>query len=475
MYSTQSTSHSGQNEPRTGRALGKSSGQPQDVLALVKPHKASLEADDAARPQTAQTEIHSPTPKRSMSSPSHRERFSNILSIDEGVVELDEFTQGSKRLTKASITSLFAKNRSSTGRSDAIHRMPATQYTSPTLQNISEAQPLTPSAERSGEEATIDQHRAEDAAPREFIESHEHSPRLGRVSSTTCRQKALKMSRSAINLLGGPGSPSLSSQLNEGSASRSQTSSSMERYGKPHTMKELPLRPRSSVVSIAPPRREDPAALPFSFTPLRPEERDHDGESVAELGRLAASYLHQAERSDRDPTSILPKMTSTGRTDQVPFASSLATNSKETKGEYGKTEGSPKSDPETPAPARESIDPNLSPSKQPRFKLKVHRASSSSARATKITKSRPSAEPETQLSKESRPVCLPRLLRVELFTDLYPFSNERPQPPLDPSRSLSVPDTSHPSYLLRTTAADRTQSEPGSSNRSTYHHNLFQL
>jgi len=379
--------------------------QREDASAPVVAQRLSFDADQAIRPQTAQTEIHSPVPKRSMSSPSHRERFSSILSIDEGLLELDELAETSIRPKKARIASTFAKANSTVNPPESSQHTPSTHYSSQKLQDISEAQSFTPiNGDEKALQTDIDvslKHNRHSDLPSDVKKVHEGSTDASGAPSAIVARRVSRLSRSTINLLNG-----LPRVASESQSGRNPAMGGMSTSGggqsKPNTMKELPLRPRSSVVSVAPPHRQRPVALPFSFTPLRPEERDHDTESVTELGKLAASYLNQAERSGSESSSTPPKSKPKERLDRTSVVSTLRSRLAHVDAEPGRAEGSPKVELTKIAPDQRSID--LSPSTMPRFKLKVHRASSSPAQTTKITKPCPSADVITRPSDEGSTV-----------------------------------------------------------------------
>lgn len=409
MYSLRSALHPKEDRKlKATLSLSKVSPTTQRVnaSAQVNDHRLSADADQAVRPQIVQTEIHSPVPKRSMSSPSHRERFSGILSIDEDLSGLDELAEISLQPKKASIIINTVAKANSTVNPTKIHRhAQSTPYSLQKLQNISEAQSITPI---DGDEESLKTDI--DASPNTLKDSeslseakraHECSTDTNDESSATVAREVLRLSRSVINIVNGPPRVASGTQLGMSPAMGGMSTSGGAQIN-PHTMKELPLRPRSSVVSVAPPQRQMPVALPFSFTPLRPEERDHDSESVVELGKLAASYLKQAEKSDSESSNTPPKAKPKGFLDRISTVATLRLKRDSIITERGRPEASPDVEVTRVAPDNRSID--LSASTMPRFKLKVQRASSSPARTTRITKPRPSADIVSRPSKEGSTV-----------------------------------------------------------------------
>ena len=479
MYSVQSASHP-DHDREPGADLGAAEAslhmQVEIPSSRAKAQKPSFDAGEAVRPQTAHTEIHSPIPKRSMSSPSHRERFSSILSIDENLPELDEIAGKPKRQTKASITSIFAKADRTTSRPEPSLLIPIAYYSSPKLHDISEAQARTPNVHDHGtlpndarNHLVNEEGHRKEATASDAKRAFEHLSDTTSASSITVPFRTFKTSKPAISLFDPPTRKSSGSQLDDKPAMRSETSATGGNRSKPHTMKELPLRPRSSLISFAPPPQRESVALPFSFTPLRPDERDHDADSVTELGKIAASYLNQSERFGSEPSNTPPKTRPKLRSDQTSLVLSIRSRPGQVHAEDGKAEQSPKVELSKPEPAKDSHE--LSPSKMPRFKLKVHRASSSTAGTMKIAKPRPSAEAGTRPSKDSGTVRRLLTLHVVPFAN---FSNSSMAVlPLELNRSPKGLNLSSPLFPPRTTVADRAQSRLALWNHSTYHRKPF--
>lgn len=138
-------------------------------------------------------------------------------------------------------------------------------------------------------------------------------------------------------------------------------------------------------MSFAPPPRQSPTPLPFSFTPLRPEELE-ECESVTELGKLAASYLNQPDRYGSEPSDTPPRLKETNTPDRAPVIASILSNRRTINSEHCEPE---------PLPAFEFTVPESRPhsrqaqSQDPqRFKINVQRTSTS-VRGTLKKKPRP--------------------------------------------------------------------------------------
>ena len=182
-------------------------------------------------------------------------------------------------------------------------------------------------------------------------------------------------------------------------------------------MKELPPLPRNSIVSVAPPPNRASATLPFSFTPLRPDAKTEE-ESVAELGNIAASYLDHLDRLGSDTPTLTSKYESKAGTRYV---KEVPTNLK-----YEGCPPAPLENPRQEAASSRIIagmctltcqglsragvltvlilleTDALTSSKSSRFKLKLHRSSTSTTSSIKITKPRPSAEIQKGFSSTVR-------------------------------------------------------------------------
>lgn len=464
IYSTGSPSIRGRNrEPKADPGSVEASLQMQlgNAASALDAQKPLPEANWAIRPETAQTEIHCPVPKRSISSPSHRERFSSILSIDEGLLELDELAV---KPEQQSVITTFSKAKTLGNRSDPSYPITSIQKSYPTLHDISEVQAPMPTHDGQDSHvgwvssgSFVETGSGKQWAPPDDRAST-HISNVAHPLTTTLPSKVMDTGESAKSshnsLHRASGDPVMGTQPTLHSA----ISVTGGEYKNLDTTKELPLRPRSSIVSFAPLRQHDSVCLPFAFTPLRPEERDHDTDSVAELGRLAASYLNRSERFDSEPSATSPKMKLKVWSDQASLVSSLRSNLDQMDGEHSKAEGPLKLE----LPMTMTAEPLIekSHSTMPRFTLKVHRASSSPACAVKITKPRPSTEAVIRASRESSSVRRSMIARV-FFSLTHSVSSGKEV--LLPFQDHS-PGSPNPNYrmsLLRTTVADRAQYKLG--------------
>ena len=417
MYSTQSASnpqpeHSQcQKGPDGDGALtGSSSPQQDPYAAPAIPQKVSPEAERSPRPEKAHTEIYSPIPKRSISSPVHRERFSSILSIDEGIPELDTAAQVSKRQARPSLANVVSKQIRTSDNVESPGRIFEESYSSPELQEISEAQAAVVQTDHQGSPMIRSQSYVDQACKtereieaREGSKLAETSRSLVRYSSASISGPTSSLKRSAINLQDPPRRIERVSQMHSNesvhkdpSDRASLQSAAHENPNEPQTINTRPLQPRSSIVSFAPPAQRGTAPLPFSFTPLRPKEGEDD-DSVTELGNLAASYLNQPDRYDSEPSDTPPRR----RERNTPGRASVITSITSKQGNIDSVHCEPE-----PPPALEFTVPEPTPDlrqvqpKSPtRSKIKVQRTSTS-VKGTLKKQSRPSVENE-RASKEN--------------------------------------------------------------------------
>ena len=379
--------------------------QAENAPAKVYVQKLLSDAKQTITPRTARAEIYAPIPERSTSSPSHRQRFSSILSIEEDGLALDQHTGRSRQHARATLTGTFTKASDASNSLKPSDSPPPAHFPSLVLHENSEVQAplanneyhnLLPNS--ASKNPLVERRYQEWTSYNAKVES-KHLSASANPLSGSLPGKALSMSESAINLLNLPAGADAGSPKNAKPNLPSEVVGTGEQFRKLDIMKELPPRPRSSIVSFAPPRQFDSVALPFAFTALRPEERESETDSVAELGRLAASYLNQSGRPDSDSSRTPPKMGLKMWSDRTSLVSSLRSTSGEVDIERELAEPPPHWALVTPIPAEELINP--APGKGPPFKLNVHRASSSTARTIKLTKHSPSLKAKTRPSQES--------------------------------------------------------------------------
>ena len=416
MYSTQSTSHPQRARPRTtdepktdDAPMAVSSKQQERHDPPMIWRNASPKAERASRPETVHTEIHSPIPKRSLSSPSHRDRFSNILSIDEEIPEVDTVAKISKRQARPSIVSIFAKRDRTSGKVEPNPSLFEEGYASSELYNTLEAQAAAVKNEYQASPTLRAQTYISEAYEMDKViaSCEESSPTeqpsgIARFSSARVPESMSKLNTSGVNLQEPSHVEDSVSRIrrnmsiyNDSSDTALSQITRQEDHTEPPTNSTHPLRPRSSIVSFAPPPQRDTAPLPFAFTPLRPEEREDD-DSVTELGKLAASYLDQPDRCGRETPDTPPKRIEKTSSGGAGMIATIQTKRGAADSEHH--------NPETPPGFKSTVPESAAGLRQPQsnsppqFGFKVQRTSALAGRTLK-KKPRSSVENE-RASKE---------------------------------------------------------------------------
>ena len=377
------------------------------------------------------TEIISPTPERSMTSPTTVSRFSKILSISDDMLDLDELAnriKGKDRTDSPMQGIMDSRTR-------VAHIEPSWRKRSVQLRDIATRQNAADYAlveeSDSDDEPELTQGLRQTfcksdqrpvshlprsppiTLPSQLVHrgfpgplSIRRSPAVRRSTSDLCKvrdpphahtdrefespepspnSKALTLEnqhsgRIQLNLVQNSDSPSkLSAQECSTQGIEPQP------YPLPPPNKELPSLPNEppAIVSLSPPVVPRVPSLPFSFTPLIQRLSEDETASVAELEAVASSYLDQAENQDKGKESATP----TPATELSPARSSLASlpDSRpwNLDTSYPWSSQQPKLEVTMPEPTEDS---NRSTASLPRFRLRVQRASSTTEATGKITR-----------------------------------------------------------------------------------------
>ena len=378
--------------------------------SLSRQRSPTLSLSDSHK--TKHSNILAPVPRRSLSTPSNQDQFSGILSIEEGLDELDDFGTASEDCSGLSRSEASSGVRQSIligGKASLGHNIVVSRHKTPKLNGITEIT-IAKSTVNVETNAASDSHTlsgiAHGAEAQEDVtvqQSHLTRPPqvvdvVGHeIKKTETRsfqgQTAFTPSRLApVKLHSVP--PSENAEDGDGAPTTQKASL--------RTMKELPLLPRNSVVSIAPPDNRNMSSLPFSFSALRHGDKE-DTDSVTELGKLAASYLDHLDRVGTETPTGLLKGTLEARLDED--SSLTRPSSRPWNSEENYPWNNQKQQLEIALPVR--LSPNVDAlvvTKAPRFTLKLHRSSTSTTRDVKITKPRPSNE--SSVRKQSSTVTL---------------------------------------------------------------------
>ena len=377
--------------------------------------QAQPTASARGRPQSIFRKIHAPTPRRSLSSPSNKERFSSILSIDEGLHDIDEaaaFSRSARpKLLEASGSTIPSTPIDCSYRPSNPIAASSTRSSGLIAASSTEQDVLNVKENLNGDDAvhTMRALKYSTSLHRNAVLTYdsmiEHEKDKAKESLPFDDQFSVESRSSAA--------------IQEHLRCRSNVTDSSHTFvaptaagSTPQTMKELPPLPRSSTVSIPPPQGPKPNSLPFSFTAFRSHERVENG-SVTELGNIAASYLKHLDRQGAEsPTdqNIQESGAESCSGSLPPRPDSRPWNSEEN---YPWNDHVPRL--EIAAPETMLKTTKLASTSGPCFKLKLHRTSVSSTGSVKIRKPRPSIEARVQ-KRNSTVSLLTSLGLIKLIT-----------------------------------------------------------
>ncbi len=377
------------------------------------------------------TDIISPTPERSITSPTSVGRFSKILSINDDLLDLDELANRIKGKDRAdSPMQGIMDSRARVARVEPPWRKRSVQ-----LRDIATRQ-------KSADFALVEASDSEDEPEltqglrQTFCKSDDHplvnrprSPPITLPSQLVHRgypgplsiRRSPAVRRSTSDLRKVRDSPdahtdrdrvsvegrlahvastleakqSSPEQLTTDQDFKSPEKLSIQEHSAPDIKpsppplpppnKELPSLPneRPVIVSLSPPIAPRLPSLPFSFTPLLQRRSEDETASVAELEAVALSYLDQSEKTHEDKETAVP----ISATELTPVRNSIAslpdsrpwnldTN-------YPWNDQQPKPEVIVPDPTEDS---DRSTGSFPRFRFKVQRASSITQGTGKIMK-----------------------------------------------------------------------------------------
>ena len=375
--------------------------QPSPTVPLCDSHKAK------------HGNIHAPVPRRSLSSPSSRDRFSGILSIEEGLNELDDFVTGSKDGSGLSLSRASPDIKQSIvigGRALSGHQIAASRHNSPTLNGITEitiTEPIVNVKTNAASDSQTPSGITHGAEAQDYVTVQQDPLTRGKVVDVISQKdkqvETHSLQGQIVSTQSGLAPVKLHSVLPSDTAEHGHWALTTQKAPL-RTMKELPPLPRNSVVSVAPPESKNMSLLPFSFTALRHGDRE-ETDSVTDLGKLAASYLDHLDRVGMETPTGLFKDNLEARLDEDP--SPTRPSSRPWNSEENYPWNNQKQQLEIALPVRVSPDGDaLVLTKAPRFTLKLHRSSTSTTRGVKITKPRPSHE--SNVRKQSSTVSVPQ-------------------------------------------------------------------
>lgn len=336
------------------------------------------------------TEIISPTPERSLMSPSNRNRFSRILSIDEGLLESDQVSiqlDGNDSKTNSKKHVNLDSCAHPTINASRLRKRSLRPRDSPVRQNIDDYALVEMSDSNDEPELTQGLRQAFCKPDEQLIGVRNRSPPItlkspsvhGGCPAPMTIRRSPAMRRSAVKLpkLSDPTGvltehePESPERLSDGIASI------IESVIPSPVDKELPSQPheRPAVVSFPPPLAPRLPSLPFSFTPLIQRRSEDDSALDLEIAR-ASSYLFQEEKPLESGESQVPKPQTNAVLDRSSFTSSPNSRPWNIDANYPWSDQLPKLEVTMPVPFDNSVQPTDSP---PRFRFRVHRASTSTS------------------------------------------------------------------------------------------------
>ena len=329
------------------------------------------------------SDIIAPTPERSRTSVNARRRFSKILSIDEGLAELDQVASSSHQLrtTRSSKSSRPetdepSKEMESAAKTD--RPMISEDYDSEYDQDLSKGFRDTFCRPRQTSPEVIGQGYAPLATPEAVESTQRGASANGRPIDQTSTPASVRSSHRKISIISG-----LTWPLSHTEASRSEPTPSLTMLDGGIPLPSLQ-EDGFSLRSFAPPSSFKKTDLPFDFTPLiqeRSEEMLASGSSEREV--TSVSFM-QDKVKEEDSSSCSSK-----EDKNMSTPGSRPWNLDES---YPWIEETPHLDVLMPL-SEEGVSPLTE--KVPKFRLRIHRASSSTGRTKRLTKTLRSSEDTT--------------------------------------------------------------------------------
>ena len=346
------------------------------------------------------TEIISPTPERSIASYSNRDRFSKILGLDESLPDLEDAVHDAYQ-EKGSIQNSGNKRsrrvRQSHARSNTIdssileedsledERELSTGLLKTVGQQIhQQKEPVPPSAaieQRS--RRTVVNHPVPTKTANPIITRQESISDSKPLSSCESIDEAETTK---------PPRHSAAARQNRHAQILSSKSKTILRVDK-----ELPPvpNPPPSFVAITPPPEKEVAEHPFAFTPLDYRRSEHEPLDEIEAVTASSSKNTDADECLRPP----PALNSTRSGDRDSVASSHGSRPWNNDSNYPWSDQPPDLEVTIPQPIEKL--PLPAGRTFPRFKLRIHRASTSTVSSTRLTKCRPSSDGTSSSKRNS--------------------------------------------------------------------------
>lgn len=330
------------------------------------------------------TEILSPTPERSIGTPSSRKRFSKILSIDEGLSELGNAVDSQRVKYDKNVPSQIPRPTSiAYPNGERLWRRRSSFFRDKPKQTIVTKNALAEISDSEEEPELTSGLRAT------FCKPDAQIPKRREVPTPTSLQSKLprRVVGAPINAQRVPalsGSiPEMPKSVNESVVQEESKeimapsplpapSMSMQETEQPHPVeKQLSFisMERTFFKSLSPPSQPTEPSLPFSFTPLA--QRRSKDDSVAKLDSAAVSCLTPEEKSSKAGEALVPDTATRALPDRKSAASPPGSRPWNLDASYPWDDQVPELEVNAPDDTEDPVP------KLPRFKLRIHRASSS--------------------------------------------------------------------------------------------------
>lgn len=387
----------------------------------------AISFEDHSRNEHTVTEIISPTPERSMISPSNVSRFSKILSINDDLLDLDELANritGKDRAdspmqglmdSRAHVARIEPPWRKRSVRlRDIATRQNAADYALVEASDSEDEPELTKGLRQTfckPDDRSLDNRPRSPPIilPSQLVHrgypgplSIRRSPAVRRSTSGLCKVRDPPNVDPDQDLGSPEGSPThkaLTLEAKQSSPAQMNTNQEFESPRKycihkgstpdikpPSTPnKELPTQPseRPAVVSLSPPIILRLPSLPFSFTPLVQRRSQDETVSAAELEAVTSSCSYRSEKIHEEEETAAAIQETNSPPDRGSISSSPDSRPWNLDTSYPWSDQQPKLEVTMPEPTE---DLNRSTRSLPRFRFKVQRASSTTEGTGKITK-----------------------------------------------------------------------------------------
>lgn len=347
-----------------------------------------------------QSQIYAPKPERSLSSPSHRDRFSRIFDIEEGSPDSFRDDRAKSQISKYRAPERHMKER-------RIENSEATNTSLlPPEILLMDPPKVALALRRTNINQDVEDGQVKNSTPKESsifksISTSDHSPlgtRTKRMTIASCISassipiRTPELVQPELSLPSSPSQPATLDVVEFDGSTRNSDPSGMTLAGSngigPKKANLLLSQPSTaSLVSCSPLLAFNPEPLPFSFAPLFPTETSDLLAAHADGGELSTAIDNGGEDIEEKESPRKPNDSAWHPKDSIESLPTSRPWNLDTS--YPWTDQPPDLGVTMPQPEE---DPQQNANKTPRFKMRLQRASSSTAGSSKLTKQRPSLE-----------------------------------------------------------------------------------